>query len=168
MTRPYSEYRTFEYHRRLFKLFALFELFVSIATKFIAFGLFGLFVLTWIIALIQIICWHIGLQPLDLGCCTSRIRESTAPAANTGSIGGQHHRKASSGAGWQHRNHSVWHGSKLSGCAWRQPPGRGRWMPAVVCQLMGAWLVPRHLIKAAFPHGVEGKPASCLQKSSCD
>ena len=29
-----------------------------------------------------------------------------------------------------------------------------------VCQLMGAWLVPRHLIKAAFPRGIDGMPAA--------
>ena len=44
----------------------------------------------------------------------------------------------------------------------------GSTLPAVVCQLIGAGLVtlvPRHLIRAAFPRGIDEIPTSCLQES---
>ena len=50
----------------------------------------------------------------------------------------------------------------------RPDAGDGCRLWYVNSQLMGAWLVPQHLIKAAFPRGVDELPASCLQESSSE
>ena len=94
----------------------------------------------WIISLFLnnfLVDWLATVGSRMLYNSTSRIRESTVaktvtPKLSMSGIGGQDHRKASGGPSWRHRNHSVRHGRKLSGCTWRQPPGSRRWMPTVV------------------------------------
>ena len=96
-----------------------------------------LFVLRWVSLHLDYLnyCLLIRLFRLFVGTLTGNRRISNAvragsekaprraPKQSMGGTGGQHHRKASCGPSWRYRNHSVRHGSKLSGCRWRQPPG---------------------------------------------